>query len=1170
MAIVAQEPAPGAPLGGDLKTMAEQAIRSVLEDDAQAKRILGGDADEVVAGLPAAYPGVKKYDLLEQAYLLLKEEVKPDEAFALKARLFAALARVSRQRVNDIGAAEQIDIQLNAAHPDAWLRRGISYAKLKEERWTVDMFLEAMRRTNFTNPSDIFQALAPPGLGWIERTLKAGRADELTGAFCDALAATPASSAYQSATTVLLAIMDSPDSLQNPARVERLLAAVRQHQPHLPLLMYQRLMDRMFTWQAQGQPGIATAMARAILLGSWPASFRKQKTSASGMRNTTFTDFQKETRCWGEDDPRVIGPRASLYAILKVALSEPCDAFLSALVEEARQKPEDEQLISCVLVAHAVHAPLPVEMLSLAERLAPQERLRAAWRVCEMAPAAQVDYATLAPLLTEGARALIEVSSKEGGMQAAEACRTVFLIAPWLEKGEASAGIRSLIPALQQMMLKRGDLPDRETTEFWSQLAELSLTHGDREQQQAVQEGWRGHWQACLARDPNDAGWLNHTITCLARLAALHGKPAQDYGAYAMKLWSTDWRKHAGTRDPDPDAASLLADALISAGAVAELEELSAQVTQVVSIGASPGFLGILERISAAKPLLAGEEAALPDLAFWIMPPRSKGEGPVFHWRMDVPDDSDEDNSRLRSVEGPGARAGRSALQAAGGRFDIDLYAGEQVRALKLVKQCEAVTPEGSLSLPGLPLSGWVKAVVRSPRSGHMRFREATLYSVGEPVLDTTLAPAGPLPAWPNDWTGRYGHPVSDVVPVEAGSRYHVTESHLTITPTGKAAVGVTLVALDEQKTPIGAWPLTAQGLRSRTGDVTTWVFRPSEWLGGEGHLTLARRSDGDGVEPRYFVLVSANPDPRQAERFQLRWFSGPDFRQPPLPPVLKSEWVASLGFEFTTWHVAPNLPRAAFAGPGKLVVYDTSSVPWRALSRVSSPALLGAEAIFIFNLDEIRSFEWAVDGKRTAGVRTFPLNETVSYEESPRVELPFHPEFYEESPAADGVLFLKSGARGSNPTFEAAWLGSGGQMFSAKSPGASVFQPRPLQLAWWGKDGTIAVEDAGMIQQIKVTGDALAIEKPAGDPATLRLPPADALPRHGSRQPRWRVKPERTLLRCDETSGEMISAYRVNVPCGGIPIWLAEENSPVYLLTQDLDLVRVMPPVKEEEGKGG
>jgi hypothetical protein len=329
----------------------------------------------VVAALPDAYTGLKKYGFLDAAYRALKPEVKQQPEHALKARLLAALARAGRQRAADIAQAEELDLLLNPDHPDAWLRRGISYAKAREERYATDMFLEALKRTDFARPPEFFTTLAPPSAGWVARIAKAQRIDELNVAIGEAFARTKQGAAGPMAFSMLQAVLDMEDTPKQPQRLESMLKSVREHQQHLMLSHMAQFQQRVMNWNRLKQYEAAATLARALLLTPMSGGEVIERETGGGRQDFPQKDPTvglglsarlPSVSFWGST-PGEVGYDGFIPSLTHSALHEPREAFLAEAEEAARKHPGDAHLISTVLLLKAYTKALTPESLRLAD-----------------------------------------------------------------------------------------------------------------------------------------------------------------------------------------------------------------------------------------------------------------------------------------------------------------------------------------------------------------------------------------------------------------------------------------------------------------------------------------------------------------------------------------------------------------------------------------------------------------------------------------------------------------------------------------------------------------------------------------------------------------------------------------------------------------------------------
>ncbi|MEZ0276560.1 MAG: hypothetical protein ACAH88_16740, partial [Roseimicrobium sp.] len=266
---------------------------------------------------------------------------------------------------------------------------------------------------------------------------------------------------------------------------------------------------------------------------------------------------------------------------------------------------------------------------------------------------------------------------------------------------------------------------------------------------------------------------------------------------------------------------------------------------------------------------------------------------------------------------------------------------------------------------------------------------------------------------------------------------------------------------------------------------------------------------------------------------------------------------------EARTWFVSNIRPRAAVGGPGGIKVYDTSVTPWRMLKHLDSKALLGRESVFLFRDDELICMEWPCEGRPDAALRIVPLGSTLSYEAHERRVLPMNPLRSEVAVDESGVIFTAPSEGSFRTKFRAMWLSADGKVLETSAQRPAVEGPSEVTVAWWGKDGTLGISEAGRMFHLKLTANALTVEKQEPGAASFATVPAGAEPSSHLWQPRFLLKESNLLLRLDQKTGEVLTGYWLPYRCRGSAIWMSDVNSPALLTTDQGELIRVeIPPL--------
>jgi hypothetical protein len=285
--------------------------------------------------------------------------------------------------------------------------------------------------------------------------------------------------------------------------------------------------------------------------------------------------------------------------------------------------------------------------------------------------------------------------------------------------------------------------------------------------------------------------------------------------------------------------------------------------------------------------------------------------------------------------------------------------------------------------------------------------------------------------------------------------------------------------------------------------------------------------------------------------------------------PKLNAEFLALVDLEARTWFVSNFRPRAAVGGPGSIKVYDTSVTPWKLRKHLASKALLGRESVFLFRDDELICVEWPSEGRAQAALRVIPLNSELAYEAHERRLLPMNPLRSEVAVDESGVIFTAPSEGSFRTRFRALWLSADGRVREASAERPPVEGASEVTVAWWGKNGTLGVSEGGRMFHLKVTPDALTVEKQEPGVASFETVPPGAEPGSHLWQPRFLLKERNLLLRLDQKTGALQTGYWLPYHCSGSVIWMSDANSPALLTTDQGELIRVAVPEYPAPGAG-
>jgi len=1141
---------------------------------ADAKEFLGTGRPRNGNSVEGELSGIyrQKTEVMSGIYQWLKEQSKAEPDFAFRAGVMAELARKLQLPPAEIDDAEQLDLQLNAAQPEVWLRRGVSYAKRENGKWALDMFFEAVRRMDLSAEVSPVWSLSPPKSDWLDRVAAAGRMDELVAAYDEALQKSPPNQARNFAATVLTSILRSPDNDLRPARFERLFATIGERQPHLYLVAFPEISDRIAAFDRAGEGSAAQKLARGLLQSWWPENLDRR--SGWGRWTNGYPAGLWDALCsWGQgvDDVR---PDASILSLFRVALRGESGDFVRESLAMARQHPTDEQLVSCALVAQALVGTLPADSLRVADALPPEERMRVAWRLCVLAPAQSLPLAGLAPMLEEGIRSLFHnVRLPDAGSRSFV---TALNVMPSLEKLGGGDALRRLLPGLLSA------LPDGRQwlpASRWEALVSMAARLNEVGALCELEANWQ---DVCgdLAFWPGSDQLSIETFAALAGTALHLGpKAGPPFARMASALWEAQWRLRGASSDPDPASTANVAAALLSVDDADELRRFAASLAEVVRFGSDPTLSTLLDRIRFAEDLLKGNESHLPSVFLHVEPSDDETKPATVRWKMGLPSPDVSASGPpgrfgLRQIDPSQALVNNAVLHALSGRFELEILAGESENTLRTLTRVSAAPASGSQVLADLPKAGVVRGVLRGARSGAVCLGPVAIFSLHKTLFDTASIAAAGIPQWREEWQGRFGRPVTGLVPVEEGVELLIrsgtpdADARAAGSYDGGRFKSVNLVALNAQKEPIGGWPvfpcmLNPVGLVVGEDGTMAALLRPSEWVGSGGGMRS--RSPGDNVDgweiPRYLVLAASGLDADALPPVQIRPFS--TISSSATLPLLEHRFLATLGFDIKSWHVASRIPRAAFSGEGVLSVYDTSGIPWKKLLAIRSDEITAGCRPFIMQPDTLHFVVPASTKHPGPSCRVLKLAEATSLDDGQRIELPFSPNLVDLAPTEDAVVLASHRMNGSRTEVECAWLEPSGALLNTRFNRPYLRSPEAPRVAWWGKDGrSIALYQDELLLRLQRTENAFVLQDQKVARPSLASLPQGAIPGWALVKPAWLLKRPNVLARADPASGALLEGFRLKEDCVGRPVRLSGHDE-VILQTKGRDIISVTPPPK-------
>ncbi|QIF01516.1 hypothetical protein [Roseimicrobium sp. ORNL1] len=1160
-------------------------VEALVRGEENLRHIRRGNVERLMELHMRSLRGVRQDDLCKDMYQNLKSAREDGAAFASKARLMAMLARKLKLPDDEATDAELLDLQLNPNCADAWLWRARRYAstksaKTQEEqaqnrKWAQDLFIEGLKRIDFENDPGIFYLLYPPHTNWYKEMFQSNRTDELADALGQALQATRHHQARPTAEEVLSAILDSPDTGARPGRVQRLLDIVEKNQPHLLRFRYSDNVHRVASLEYQNAPDSATAFARALLLSRWPED---TGVGAEKTLETSFNECKQQTNLgwiWGA--PEYVEKKTEVTRMIATALREPHGTFVEDLYQVAKDYPKDEQSITVALLVKAMTGLLPKEYLSLLDDSDVMTRMRVAWKVSAYAPPENLPRRELAAMMVAGLKANLQ--DPQARKQVVAGLSVAPRLAKELERLGTKEELGEAADAVAVFINESRKDANFRFTFGWRPLSEMVLAHGAEVYQESLLQLWEESLLddslASRTRQPWVSSVLIDYESAYEQIGTRHGL---FLARGALRSWSEQWKVLEGNRFTDVALWAVSNDTfrlvtlLLKAGAVDELEALSKKLDAVPS---GPGMEYLTELATAVhrvQGLIAGGEDSVP-LAVLNGEPRAHlGERFRVAWHLDAALTETSSSEVEFREEGNVLPAAFSQsleeliLPQLDGKYDLEIYAGARESVMRPIVSLKGVTATGSVELPDLPVSGWMRAVVTANRSGVSGFGAATRFSTAPALMNSQTMPGADVVQWGQGAREQYGVPISRAVPTVPGAEYLITLGEESRTSAGvtQRLERVTLVGLNSRKEPVAVWHANEElreGLSSEQN--RSWVLKPDQWVavdGWMGRRNLQEQADGEAIVYLALAARGEAAGDRTLQPLMVQPFG--KFSGAAAPAVLESEFLAPLGFHMGAWHVSHSVPRAAFSAKGHITIYDTSTVPWKLLGMQRSNAILGRELIYVLNDSEAISLEMPTGGRKGSAIRRIRWTDNLEYEQRERTELPFTMEVRELHPEGKGLLMVGMNERSNE--FRAAWIDSNGkvsELVTARSGPTS----EKRKIVWWSDDDQVVVHDNGTLFHLSVK-DGLSLVKSEPGTASAESMPKGATRGKGLRAAYWSLIKPRLLARQDPHTREVLATYILPENCKGSPIWLGEEDGYVILATVGNNIIRVKPPKTEEK----
>ena len=1101
---------------------------------------------------------------MQTLYGWLRKEVKPEPQFAMKISVMAELARLLKLSADEIGTAEQLDLQVNKDNPMAWLQRAISLAKDGNDEWAVDLFVEAVRRTDFSNPPAFLWEHSPPKPGWLERATSARRLAELASALGDSLRKSPSGSADDTAASILETVIKGANASRLASDVKPLLDVVLERDRHLLLARYETLVEASKAAESGGDIDTATFLARMALRGVWPESLtQKAFRNLSSVNGVPRTVFRARTS-WGEwGSSEWVSSNGPIAAVFKLALQgSDVEVFIAELTRDAKQFPESEQIISCALVVQAQTGRLDDDSLDLMEKLQPAARMRTAWRLCEHAPVSSAVLSDLAPLLAAGLRETFQSSRHERngvpGYQLADK------VVPWIEKAGAEGELRGLVTLFAEK------LNDNLWPLCWRLTAGMAAKHSSAEEAQDVTTRWWEHCSRAIDRPGQPIEWIIETMEEICGLVQDPFSPTPEpFVDLAHELWNETVKRFSAIEDPPFKMAFLLCDALVATGRTDQLRALQSEIKTILQLDGDDAFASVSDRIQEGLVLLSadGRGGAAPML--WINGKDANDKGVAVTWRLVVPLKQPDNELGVLSGDFHEISDAWVVPHFLKGELELELFAGDSPTVLNPVARVNVGSKAGTMRLSGLPPAGWMRAVLRDVDTGAVNLGMPVMYCLNKPLLDSSSLETVAPPQWAEEFVELFGRPISGVAPVETGVKVMITDfTHsrdTSVSVRGREAFvrgEIHLVGLDNDGVPIGMLPFERY-LERRSDGMSIVLFESEKWSDAWLRMSQPGSQRSDATPDRIVMTTFADPkEPLRRLRVQVFSKAVSEPANLNVPTALVARHVANLGFPIARWRLSDALPRAAFIGDGVLALYDTSNAPWRQLLRYHDAELGRDTSVFMIHPDEVcvmtASREQPDAAKEVWKLRCDGSANPVTLRECPKVTLPFVPVQSALSPDEKSGVFV---AAPTNGRMHVAWLDGNHSLKQLRidTPGGSAQAASPL-VAWWPDNQRVVIAQGRNQFHIRLQAGVLELERVENGSIAEKQSPLGGLPGRPALSYSWALKRSQLLVQIDRKTDELLGAFRLPEECMGRAMWWSIKNTAVLLQTRQHELITVKP----------
>uniref|UniRef100_UPI0037838954 hypothetical protein n=1 Tax=Prosthecobacter sp. TaxID=1965333 RepID=UPI0037838954 len=1149
------------------------AWKTKFDDAAFRQRVEHADGvDEALREL--AVPAAGQPALYEW----LRERAKPPQQHKIECLLLARLARELKRPAEEISASDDLVLQAAPNLPQGWFGRAEQYDASPQKDaavWAVEACVQGMRRVDLASPHWEKQLRAYRGVDWLERAVKADHLIEWVKAVAAALENAPRNTARPDACRLVLTILRHDAARKEPLLLQILLEAVQNTQPRLVLGDPANFAVVLRDLQNSGQPALARQMARLLVF----APVSRENTDQELGRG-----FSELLGMW-EDTTPPHQPATQARQILSTAMADD-PAFTEDCLRVALEQPWNENLVTHALLARALDGGVSAEQMELASNLSAEARARVALRLTAFAPPGSHPQNASGPWLEELALGL---STKLKDNTDRASFESLLGCLEGLERGGEGERLGHVLTTMQNATPRLDDL------DHWERYAQIVLRRKNLTQTRQLATAWGG------ALDQSSQ--QKEHLLPLTRIAVIAGKNGGvEFAMMALGLWERHHAEMSSTALPPPGIAARVGEALMACDYLEGFERFVTGLEKLPKHRVTSFYTSMTRELAALRDLITGRGDLVPSVEAWIRPAAGENEAVTAQWQLVLPElgfapdramiittgDRDARTPADKLADARWWRAGTAlpALARLGGKFSLEVLAGDDPQKLRSLATIPNAAASGSHTLITLPASGCLKIMLRSQINGMTSSSEPRFFSTRPVLFANGREPAAaeeiasvpcpdlanvPQPAsWRPEDAHRWGRVIAPPVQIEDGVEYLLTEW-----PEQPHSI-TRMILLDAEQRPLGPVPVASTGWQAgnlslthtplnRSSRARMQRFRPSDWA-GDGDLVFPSDGRAGEQKPRFIAFVTRESFPKTLPLVQLRPYQasmpaeqGLRSIAPDLPE-LNDEFIGHLGFAVHSWHVTFASDRGIITGKGALAGFDVMHIPWKPLMRAESPLIEGNEWPMIFTPEHCNIIEPPWNNTRDLGLRFTPFDTRGErYAGCRRIDLPL-PTYSkgEISEWLDGAVLMVSSQMGENPEPVCAWVEPDGKTHVVKLPRPPLKNKPGLEVAWWGPGGTkFTLHEDGLLFHMEHRDGLRLLGVEPGSPDDM---PEGGTPGRSKRKRSWRLERPDVLVQMDKKTSMITRRFHLPKPCEGTPMAF-DSRGYVILFTTAHEIIRVNPP---------